>query len=286
MPLEFRPPSPADRLVRKMTAGRLGAGSFTDDTEMALALADSLLERSPLDGSDLAARFVDWYRGGPADIGGQTSSVLHAIKGGQSWEKASAEALRANPDSAGNGSVMRCWPAVLKWWQDERQLAVDSALQSQVTHPHADCVAGSIFINAWIAGLIQGKPLRQAFQQALEGVEMAGALRAVISKAPERWRGELMNSGWVRHTLETAAWAVLTTDSFEEAVVQAANLGNDADTGAAVTGAVAGAAYGLSAIPLEWRSQLHGEWPLHSGKFLNVDDFIGLALLLADAREN
>jgi len=81
--------------------------------------------------------------------------------------------------------------------------------------------------------------------------------------------------------LETVAWAVLTTDSYAEAVIQAANLGNDADTGAAVTGAVAGAAYGISGIPPDWRAGLHGEWPLGSGKILRADDFIKLALKLA-----
>ena len=79
MPLEFGPAIPADRLVRTMQAGRLPAGAFTDDTEMALALADSLLERSPLDADSLARHFVAWYRAGPSDVGIQTSDVLGRI---------------------------------------------------------------------------------------------------------------------------------------------------------------------------------------------------------------
>jgi ADP-ribosyl-[dinitrogen reductase] hydrolase len=270
-------------MVRDFQAGRLSAGSFTDDTEMALALGESLLAHAPLDGADLAARFVDWYKRGPSDIGFQTRSMLSAIGGGKSWEQASVESQRTHPKSAGNGSVMRCWPVALKWWQNPGQLAIDSALQSRVTHPHEDCVAGSIFINTWIAELIGGMPLYGAFDQALRTVKMSRELREQIMAAPQLRRPELLNSGWVRHTLETAAWAVLTTDSFAEAVIQAANLGNDADTGAAVTGAVAGAAYGLDGIPQAWRDSLHGEWPLGSGKYWKADEFIEMALKLDQA---
>ncbi|MBU0495438.1 MAG: ADP-ribosylglycohydrolase family protein [Chloroflexi bacterium] len=80
----------------------------------------------------------------------------------------------------------------------------------------------------------------------------------------------MANSGWVRHTLESAAWGLLTTDSFEAAVVQVVNLGNDADTAGAVVGALAGAAYGLAGIPARWRDALRGEWPLRSGHVWRV----------------
>ena len=276
MPLEFSPIVPVEKLVVTMNQGRLPAGTFTDDTEMALALADSLLAKRPLDGNDLAQRFLSWYRGGPEDIGNHTRTVLETIKRGQSWEMASAEVLRFRPDSSGNGSVMRCWPVALAWWNNRAQLVADSALQSRVTHPHADCIAGSIFVNVWIAELVQGKPLREAFQSALTSVELPESLRAIIVRAPSRQRAELENSSWVRRTLETAAWAVLTTTTFKDAVIQAANLGNDADTGAAVTGTIAGAAYGLAAIPQEWRNLLHGQWPLRSGKTIKTADILAL----------
>jgi ADP-ribosyl-[dinitrogen reductase] hydrolase len=276
MPLEFSPIVPVEKLVVTMNQGRLPAGTFTDDTEMALALADSLLAKRPLDGNDLAQRFLSWYRGGPEDIGNHTRTVLETIKRGQSWEMASAEVLRFRPDSSGNGSVMRCWPVALAWWNNRAQLVADSALQSRVTHSHADCIAGSIFVNVWISELVQGKPLREAFQDALASVELPESLRAIIVRAPSRQRAELENSGWVRRTLETTAWAVLTTTTFKDAVIQAANLGNDADTGAAVTGVIAGAAYGLAAIPLEWRNLLHGQWPLRSGKTIKTADILAL----------
>ena len=152
----------------------------------------------------------------------------------------------------------------------------DSTLQSRVTHPHLDCIAGSIFVNVWIAELVRGKPVPEAYQAALDSAKLSEPLTATLKKAPIRRREELENSGWVRRTLETTVWALFTTNTFADAVIQAANLGNDADTSACVTGAIAGAAYGIGAIPPTWRQQLRGEWPLRSGKTWREPDFIGL----------
>ena len=97
MPLEFGPAIPADRLVRTMQSGRLPAGAFTDDTEMALALADSLLERSPLDADSLARHFVAWYRIGPSDVGIQTSKVLGRIAAARTGRRRSTPSSVPSP---------------------------------------------------------------------------------------------------------------------------------------------------------------------------------------------
>ncbi|MBU0494912.1 MAG: ADP-ribosylglycohydrolase family protein [Chloroflexi bacterium] len=276
MPLEFGPRRHAGRLVREMTPARLPAGSFTDDTEMALVLAESLLTQCPLDPVDLAQRFVAWYRARPPDVGVHTSGGLSRIAAGEPWDQAVAAVQRQHPDSAGNGSVMRCWPAALAHWNNLEGLLIDSRLQSWITHPHVECAAGSMFTNAVIYYLLRGVPPREAVAQALDAVEIPPALAAVIQLAPARRRDELANSGWVRHTLESAVWGLLTTDSFEEAVVQVVNLGNDADTAGAVVGALAGAAYGLAAIPGRWWEALRGEWPLGSGHIWRTDDLVAL----------
>ena len=281
MPLEFGPPSPADKLVRSMLSGSLPAGSFTDDTEMALALAESLLAHRPLDGADLAQRFVSWYRHPPADVGIQTTQVLSRIARGESWQAAEGWALANRPDSAGNGSLMRCWPAALSWWNDRPQLVNDSRLQSRLTHPNPECVAGCIFVNWMIAEMVTGAAPGQAFESAKQALSLPDGMRQAVITAPTRRREELPNTGWVRHTLESALWGLLTTNSFEEALVQVVNLGADADTAGSVTGALAGAAYGLEAIPLAWRQQLRGEWPLGSQNIWSEGDFIELAGQLA-----
>jgi ADP-ribosyl-[dinitrogen reductase] hydrolase len=281
MPLEFGPKRHQERLVRDMTPGRLPAGTFTDDTEMGLALAESLLAHRPLDPADFARQLVAWYRAGPDDVGNHTRAVLSRVARGQAWEQAAEEVQRGHPDSAGNGSVMRCWPVALAHWDDLAQLERDSALQSRVTHPHRECVAGSAFVNVVTYWMLHGTAPREAISRAAQDVELPDPLRAVIERAPTATRRDLINSGWVRHTVESAVWGLLTNDSFAEAVIQVVNLGNDADTAGAVVGAWAGAAYGLESIPDAWRRALRGEWPLGSGQVWTEEALGDLAERLA-----
>ena len=285
MPLEFDFARPPQRLVREMQKGRLPAGSFTDDTEMALALAESLLHRCPLDPVDLAGRFVVWYQAGPPDVGLHTSRVLSRVATGQPWTEAAQSVQRHKPDSAGNGSVMRCWPVALAHWDDLDSLLADSRLQSRVTHPHPECGTGSAFTNATIYHLLRGMAPAQAVARAVGEADLPEPLRLVIHAAPGLHRDELANSGWVRHTLESATWGLLTTASFEEAVVQVVNLGGDADTAGAVVGALAGAAYGLGAVPGRWRQALRGEWPLGSGTQWSSVKLVEMADRLVEMQE-
>jgi ADP-ribosyl-[dinitrogen reductase] hydrolase len=285
MPLEFGPAQPTSRLVRDMLPRRLPAGTFTDDTEMALALAESLLAQRPpaqLDPTDLAQRFLIWYSAGPPDVGVHIGQVLDRVARGEPWARA-VEAVQAHhPESAGNGSVMRCWPVAVAYWDDLPALLAASRLQSQVTHPHPECVAGSALVNAIIYFLLHGAVPRDAMAQALAAVgDLPPALRRTVEEAPRRLRSELKNSGWVRHTLESAIWGLTTTGSFEEAVIQVVNLGNDADTAGAVVGALAGAAYGLEAVPRRWRDVLRGELSWHPGRVWRVKDLVELADSLA-----
>ncbi len=285
MPLEFGLASHPDHFIKKMRPGRLPAGSFTDDTEMALALAECLLTNATLDTDDLARRFLDWYNSGPLDIGIHTSAVMEKLAAGKNWQTASQEAQMPNPDNAGNGSVMRCWPVALACCWDERAILSNySRLQSSVTHVHEECLAGCDFINQMIVSLVKGAGIQEAYRQALENTSLPEGLRQSILLAPRRKRDELRNTGWVRHTVESALWGLMNTNSFEEALIQVINLGADADTAGSVTGALAGAYYGLAAVPAEWVSALQGEWPLNSGNIWRSADFIALADKLAVSR--
>ena len=281
MPLEFRAPSPPNNLLREIVSGRLPAGSITDDTEMALALVESLIAYRPLDAVDLSARFVDWFKRDPADYGFQTASMLRQISRGLNWEAAASRSRRDAPDSAGNGSVMRCWPVALAYLQDPAQLLVDSELQSLVIHPHPECVAGCLFINALLRELILGSEPGYAIKKICADISIPPGLLEVIEKAPKRKREELSNSGWVRHTLESVIWGLMNTQSFEDAMVEVVNLGHDADTAGSVIGALAGALYGVEGIPERWKIALKAEWPIHSGQYLLAKDFIELADELA-----
>lgn len=283
MPLEFRPPRPEYDLVTEMIPGPLPAGTFTDDTEMALCLAESLLLNSPLNSQDLAARFTGWYQSQPSDIGIHTAQVLKLIAQGLSYNEAARRVQAEDPESAGNGSLMRAWPLVIARYENQGLLTSESILQSEVTHPHVDCINGALLVNFIIFQILQHgsqapeAAIRQAIVQATGQVALDPDFLLMVNLAPLRMRKDLKNSGWVRHTVESSLWAIMTTRSFEEALVKVINLGNDADTAGCVTGAIAGALYGLSGIPQRWRKELHGEYPIHSGKLWFEQDFIHLA---------
>ena len=191
-----------------MIGGRLPAGTFTDDTEMALALAESLLARRPLDPADLVGRFAEWYCAGPEDVGGQVRRVLDHLCPGATWQEASAAAQQIWPAAAGNGSIMRCWPVALAYHDDFERLLADNALQSEVTHPLPECMAANAFLNAVIFDLLHGATRLRAVETALGSVDVPEALRAAIEAAPRRRREDLPNSGWVRHTVPNAIWGL------------------------------------------------------------------------------
>ena len=281
MPLEFEGASPLGKMIRGMVPGRLPAGTFTDDTEMALALAESLIETGKLDQDNLAAHFLAWFSCNPPDVGIHTSGVLDRMSAGDSWQTAVKEQQALYPQSMGNGSVMRCWPVAVAYWEDRGCVVEASRLQSQVTHAHEECTAACEFINLMLFELIHGTDPYTAFESARTAFTMPGDLYKTIQLAPTRKRQELRNTGWVRHTVESAVWGLLNTRNFEEALIQVINLGADSDTAGAVVGALAGAAYGIGAIPGDWRDTLRGEWPLNSGRILRFQNLIALSDQLA-----
>lgn len=283
MPLEFQPPRSEFDLETEMIDGALPAGSFTDDTEMSLCLAESLLIASPLDVQDLAGRFTAWYQCRPPDIGIHTAAVLKLIAGGEAVGKAAKKVQKNDPDSASNGGLMRAWPIAIARYSQPGLLISETSLQTEVTHTHPDCVSGSLFLNFILYQILQepdrqpAEVVRSAIQKATDQVALAPDFLLQMNLAPMRNRNDLRNRGYVRETMESALWAVMTTQSFEEALVRAVNLGNDADTSGSVAGAIAGALYGLSGIPARWQDAVHGEYPLRSGKLWFTRDFIELA---------
>ena len=146
--------------------------------------------------------------------------------------------LRQRANAAGNGSLMRCWPAALAHWNSLPDLLADTRLQSQVTHPQPDCVEACALVNAMIFFLLRGTPKEEALALALAHVQLSPQMAAAVADAPGKRRDQLPNTGWVVHTLESALWGLLTTTSFTEAVIQVVNLGSDADTAGAVVGAL------------------------------------------------
>ena len=248
--------------VHEMVGGGwldLRPGEYTDDTQMALGIAESLVERGGFDMADIARRFVAWYDGQPKDVGHITRLALAELKRGTPWEEAGLLAHRQTGGrSAGNGSVMRCAPVTLYGWRDCEGLIADSVDSSRVTHWDDLACYGAAALNIIIAELLQGR-LQSAVEVAVE--TLTGAAPSVAQRLAEtahKTKADLKPTGFVLDTLEAAVWCWQRAASFEEALVVAVNLGGDADTVGAVCGALAGAGFGLASIPSRWQEALEG----------------------------
>jgi ADP-ribosyl-[dinitrogen reductase] hydrolase len=250
----------AQPLHTEMTGGgpfHLEPGVWTDDTSMALALADSLLACGGLDTADLQCRFARWMEHGEYsptgtcfDIGITTRQALDRYR-----RTGNRFAGPTGEDTAGNGSLMRLAPAVLYALDDPTACATVAAEQSRTTHGAPQAVQACAFFADLLRRAIHG----EAKHSLLAPQEWDGH-PAVHAVAAGGWRGKsraaIRSSGYVIHTLEAALWSVAETDSFEAALVLAVNLADDADTVGAVTGQLAGAIYGADAIPGRWLEPL------------------------------
>ena len=246
--------------LREMIASNLWRkGEYTDDTQMALLIAESLVENKDFIASDLAKRFQHWAKTAK-DVGVQTSAVLNMAHYLEDPGRCASRYYEYHPDSsAGNGALMRCAPVALFCLDSLEKLADISRASARLTHYDPKAQSSCVILNAWIQAAIcdrvrDGRP--QALSLLSGGEVSAWDRLQQIETYPE---DDIASSGYTVHTLEAAAWSFLMTDCFEEAVVRAANLGDDADTVAAVCGALAGAFYGYTAIPRRWRDQLQDE---------------------------
>lgn len=238
---------------------KLPAGAWTDDTAMALCLAESLLASPDLDHKDLLDRFCDWAAKGAntstgvcIGIGQNTLRVL-----GNYHRTGALQAPKTRQKSDGNGALMRLAPVPIRHWRDLANTRRIADEQSRTTHYSEISANACELTAAVIAELIAGRPWSEALcvPQNPRWHDSIKSLDPAANWA-ERSRDSINSSGFVVHTLEAALWAVDTTSSFSEAVINAVNLGDDADSVGAVTGQLAGARYGFSAIPVDWKQQL------------------------------
>jgi ADP-ribosyl-[dinitrogen reductase] hydrolase len=235
----------------------LAAGEWTDDTTMALCLAESLLALGGLDQENLMERFQRWLEHGENtvpgrcfDIGVTTRAAIQRFMA-DGFPAAGSSA----PDTAGNGSLVRLAPLAI-FCLGQRELGeILAEKQSYTTHAAKECIEAC---RLFMAQLLD----------ALDGADKDAATRPrVMNLAPKvlfinagEWRSksraQISSSSYVVNTLEAALWSVWQTDNFRDAVLTAANLGDDADSVAAVAGQLAGAVYGATAIPAQWLAKL------------------------------
>jgi ADP-ribosyl-[dinitrogen reductase] hydrolase len=259
-PLDAQPPPGPDQAVTDLVGGgwlRLAPGEWTDEIELAVETANSLLQRQVFDPDDIAERFVGWYRRNPRTIGEHTRKVLERTAHGTPWEDASLAVHRENPEWASSGSLRRCAPLALFFYHSPQYLPVLSAILSRITHAHPHSEATCVALNLMLAYLVAGLDKEAAYYEVLK---MAAELPSEVALAIERAGDPSLDaspSGNAPETLEVALRSLLHTTRFENALIVAVNHGGDAAVVGAVTGALAGAFYGCTAIPSQWRELLH-----------------------------
>ena len=257
--LEFKERDTYEPLTDMVGGGPfdLKPGQWTDDTAMALALADSLNGRDDLDERDLLRRFVKWRAQGTYSCTGECfdigTTTSHALS---QWEKTGKpHSGSTDPKSAGNGSLMRLAPVAIRFWRDRTRLRDIAARQSKTTHAAPEAVDACVAFAELLADAIAGRPVSEVLQ--VRSNDYAGRIGKIMNGS---WRGkqrdDIQASGYVVHTLEAALWCVGRTSDYRSAVLMAANLGEDADTTAAVAGQLAGALYGASKIPNTWANRV------------------------------
>lgn len=265
-PFEFGPagryttrfPQPVLGGIGEMVGGGPWApGEFTDDTQMALALAESLLEHEAVNADDLWQRWRAWAADA-ADVGNITRAALAPTQ----WQGAAEAAHQRLGRSAGNGTLMRVTPIALAFAGHGTEATMQAAIeQSALTHH--DPAAG------WGAA-IGAELIRRALLGHDPIAEIDDVLRHVPAEHRDRYEAMLApqwqpntdvnepGNGAVWTCLAQAVWAVRHHPTFEGAVTAAIDLGDDTDTVACVAGALAGARCGIQAIPCRWTTYVHG----------------------------
>ncbi len=240
-------------------------GQTTDATDMALRLAESLAERGAHDPADVMARYRDWFEGRPRDVSLTVRTVLLSYRAGTPWDLASRRAweILGHPVAA-NGSLMRCAPLALLYFDDAERRREASLDESMLTH--FDPLAGwacAAFNDLVVAAMRD--ELRKQLPVVVASIdEEDRRISTALLEAPVAEPEEVKNSAFVVDSLRTALWAVLRATTFEEALCTVVNLGDDADTVGAITGALAGALHGEAGIPARWLEALQLGEPLRA----------------------
>ncbi len=269
-PVEFKPRGSFQPITSLRGGGpfNLKAGDWTDDTSLALCLAESLIVKGGFDPRDQAERYVRWWREGHLsctgncfDIGNTTKASLQTF-----IDTGNPYSGPTSPETGSNGSLMRLAPVPL-FYHDSQLLAVEySGLSSKVTHGASEAVDSCRYLGALTVGTLKGEKKETLTSPRYEPEKGIWNEKPLTDKvdavAMGSFRGseppEISAKGTAVKTLEAALWAFNMGTSFEEGCLLAVNLGDDSDTVGAVYGQLAGAYYGVEEIPTKWLRGLSG----------------------------
>lgn len=260
--------------ITDMTGGGalgLKPGAWWGDSSLTLCLAESLYEVG-YNPADIARRFVEWYRDGymtpfgeSFNTGGTTSIAMKRLIHGVAPFKAGP----TDADSNGNGSLMRILPATLFFAHESDYTMIQRICEvSKITHGHPRSQLACSLYSLFVKELLKGSTPQEAYDimrlksqtvffiDRKVGKQLSHFERIISGELPNLPESEIKSGGYVVESLEAALWSILTTSSFEEAVLTAVNLGWDTDTVGAITGSMAGVHYGFSNIPTHWLTKL------------------------------
>lgn len=259
--VEFKPRGSFTPLTDMVGGGPFGLqpGQWTDDTSMALCLGYSLDECDGFDAHDQMMRYVRWWQEGYLSSTGRCFDIGVTVSGALSKFQRTGDpfAGATDPRTAGNGCIMRLAPIALFYYPDINAAERYAAESARTTHGATECLDASRLLARMLvralAGAAKAKILTDAAATFTGAPKLVAIARgAYRDKPPSQIRG----SGYVVDCLEAALWCFTRTETFRDAVLLAANLGDDADTTAAVCGQLAGAYYGASGIPADWQAKL------------------------------
>jgi ADP-ribosylglycohydrolase len=277
------------------------AGQPTDDSELALMLARTLVHERRFDATSVLQSYVHWYRSDPFDIGTTTSAALRAAAAAKTPEDGvRAAAEHANHDSQANGSLMRVSPLGVLCAHAPATAAEFARQDSCLTHPNPVCQdACAIFTIALATAIADGCSPRECHEIALQEAErlnvqptVQAALVEARTSPPDDYH---THQGWVLIALQNAFHQLLHAPDLEQGIVRTVMSGGDTDTNAAIAGALLGAVHGRDAMPPAWRKAILSCRPLKGTatrhprpmEFWPVDAIqLAEALLVAGEEEN
>jgi ADP-ribosyl-[dinitrogen reductase] hydrolase len=261
--VEFRPRGSFAPLTDMVGGGPFGLlpGQWTDDTSMALCLAASLIERDGFDAEDQLQRYLRWRDQGYMSSNGVCFDIGSTIRGALQRFEGSGDPFAGSkhPRAAGNGCIMRLAPVPMYFAADHEQAVHYAAESARTTHGAAECLDACRLLASMLCKALGGAE-KETVVRGHAGLALDAPAIAAIAQGGYRDKpiDAIHGSGYVVDCLEAALWCFWRTESFEAAVLAAANLGDDADTTAAVCGQLAGAYYGIGGIPARWLRKLAG----------------------------
>ncbi len=259
--VEFQPRGSFEPLTDMVGGGpfHLQPGQWTDDTSMALCLATSLVECNSFDPVDQMERYCRWASEGYLsstgtcfDIGNTIASSLQSfLRTGDPF------AGPTDPQSAGAGYIMRLAPVPMFYCLDPDTAEQHAADSARTTHGVTECLDACRLLARILCRALQGDSKTEILSGDSSSFVGADDILSIArGEYQEKSEADIRGTGHVVASLEAALWSFSRTSTFRDAILMAANLGDDADTTAAVCGQVAGAYYGASGIPISWLEQL------------------------------